>query len=244
MPSFSEKQIIIGLTLIMYTNSEKFKEFHNYSKQEINSLFSGACTNNDQILIKYLLTSTDLKHNADIHFNDDFALRTACRKGQLDFVRYYLASPDLKEHANIDIKDNYPFNMACSMDYLELVKYLLTSPDLKKHANLDISGFANACSYGNLDIVKYLLTSSDLKEHIDLYGENNKGFRWAVENKQYEVLSFLIVDMEMTVNESLKKYLEFHTNPEVEQLFELAALNRLLKEELTPHNLSQRKIKI
>jgi ankyrin repeat protein len=228
----------------MHTNTDNFKKFQNYSKQEINSLFSDACTNDDQILIKYLLTSTDLKHNADIHFNDDFALRTACRKGQLDFVRYYLTSPDLKEHADIDVKDNYPFNMACSMDYLELVKYLLTAPNLKKHANLDIAGFANACSYGNLDIVKYLLTSSDLNEHIDLYGENNKGFRWAVENNQYEVLRFLIIDMEMTVNEPLKKYLEFHANHEVNQIFELAALNRTLKDELATNNVTQRKAKI
>lgn len=228
----------------MYLNTSQFKEFNNYSQQEVNSLFSKACTDDDQALVKYLLTSKEMKYNADIHHSDDYALRTACRKGNLELVRYYLTSFDLTEHANIDVKNNYPFNIACSMDYLELVEYLLTSPELKKNSNLDIDGFANACSYGHLDIIKYLLTSSDLKEHINLYAHDNKSFRWALENNQYEVLQFLIIDMKMEVNNSLKEYLDFQSNDEVNKMFELAALNQSLKDELVQNNKTYRKAKL
>lgn len=228
----------------MDLNISQIKEFNNYSQQEVNSLFSKACNDDDQALIKYLLTSKEMKYNAEIHNSDDYALRTACRKGNLELVRYYLTSCDLTEHANIDVKNNYPFNIACSMDYLELVKYLLISPELKKNSNLDIDGFANACSYGNLDIIKYLLTSSDLKEHIDLYAHDNKSFRWAMENNQYEVLSFLIIDMKMEVNNSLKEYLEFYDNQKVNNFFELAKLNKALKDELVQNNKTSRKAKL
>jgi ankyrin repeat protein len=223
---------------------ETYYNLDKLSQKQINSLFEMACTNDEIKLIQHLLSSSKIKYKANIHYKDDYVLRIACRKGQLDLVDYYLTSPDLEEHADILAKDNYPFNIACSMGHLELVKYLLTSPNLKKHANLDISGFANACSDGHLEVVKYLLTSPELKEHMDFYAEDNKGFRWALENNQYDILKFFIIDMKMEKTESLSEYLSLNPNSEVEKMFAIAALKHSLQNDLHDNNEQQKKMKL
>ena len=141
-------------------------------------------------VIKYILTSPDLKEHADINYKNIYgynALMYACNNGNLEVVKYLLSSSDLKEHADIHDKDNNGTNSlmyACYHGNLELVKYLLNSSELKEHADInykDNNGWNTlmlACYNGHLDVIEFLLIDMNMKidnETIDwLHGDNDK----------------------------------------------------------------------
>jgi ankyrin repeat protein len=52
--------------------------------------FSWACMNGQLEVVKYLLTSPDLKEHADIHAEDDWGFRWACENGQLEIVKFLI----------------------------------------------------------------------------------------------------------------------------------------------------------
>ena len=105
------------------------------SQEELNHELLKACYNGNLEIIKYLLTTPDLKVHANIHetesdfFNNEKnALMYACINGHLNIVEYLLTSPNLAEHADIHHKDNEGWNalmVACHYEYLDIVKYLL-----------------------------------------------------------------------------------------------------------------------
>ena len=132
----------------------------------INDEFRWACENGEFENVKYLLTSPDLKENADIHADDDWGFIFACQNGHLDIVKYLLTSPDLKEHADIHAEDDLGFIYACSKGNLDIVKYLLTSPELKDHANIhadDCAGFRLACHSNHLAVIKFQVFDMNLQ---------------------------------------------------------------------------------
>ena len=66
-----------------------------------NELLNWACRRGFLEIVKYLLTSPEVKHHADIHRYSDEPIKSACIFGHLDIVKYLLESPDLEDHANI-----------------------------------------------------------------------------------------------------------------------------------------------
>ena len=159
-------------------NKEFYKKYQNYSLYEIDTEFINACKKGNLEVVKYLLTSTELKDNADIHVDNDYGFRFACYYGKLEVVRYLLTSTDLKEHADIHANNDLGFTNACYNGYLEIIKYLLTSPELKDHADIHANndeGFRYACVNEKLEIVKYFIFNYkiDKNENIQEYLEND-----------------------------------------------------------------------
>jgi ankyrin repeat protein len=154
-----------------------YSKYKNFSQKKLNIAFNEACVNGNLDEVRYLLTSTELKEHADIHFNNDNGLSDACWEGHLEIVKYLLTSPELTEHAFINDhqeKDSNGLLNACGAGHLEIVKYLLTSPELKEHSIINwqfMPPIGVACEEGHLKVVKYLLTSPELKEHsvLDIY---------------------------------------------------------------------------
>ena len=106
--------------------SQKTKD--KYQFFGINGLtkrFRLACLSGRLDIIHYLLTSTDLKQNVDIHTGDDFAFRMACKKGYLEVVQYLVESPELKEHANIHVYKDIGFRQSMENGYSNIFNYLL-----------------------------------------------------------------------------------------------------------------------
>ena len=202
----------------------------------INDGFSWACNNGHLEVVKYLLTSPDLKEHADIHADNDKGFRGACDKGHLEVVKYLLTSPYLKEYADIHAQDDYGFRWACSNRHLEVVKYLLTTPELKEHVNIhanDDWGFRYACNNGHLEVVKYLLTSPDLKEHADIHAYSDLGFRWACEEGHLEIVKFLIFVMNFQLSlETRKSINSLDNKDDIFNLFDKRDLQRKLQESL------------
>ncbi len=99
-----------------------FEKFGNMNQNEINlSLYHSAKKGNiDEV--HYLLTSTELKHNADVHCQNDEALHTSYFYGHLELTKYLVSSPLLKEHADIHSRNDQMF-VFCYGNYSETSYY-------------------------------------------------------------------------------------------------------------------------
>lgn len=160
--------------------SEKLKKLGTTidSQHSINYALIFACINNDIDIVKYCLTSPELKVHAEIHADEGQPLRNACKFGHLDIVQYLIASPDLKEHASPQHPDNIFLYSAYDNNRLEVIKYLLGSPEVLNKPDIHINKdetFIDCTKYKLYDIVNYLIFDLNIEktEYISTYLKNN-----------------------------------------------------------------------
>ena len=133
----------------------------------------------DLNVIEYLI-----ENGADIHIEDDFALRHAAENGQLKIVKYFI-----KNEADIHAHNDFALRHAAHNGHLEVVKYLL-----EKGANIHVyDDFAlrNAAENGHLEIVKYLVENG-----ADIHVYNDYALRLATRNGHLEVVKYLLSKMD------------------------------------------------
>lgn len=141
-------------------NKELYNRFKDLSQDELNYEFYCACQKGKLKLVKYLLTSSDLKYHANVRFNK------------------YL------NRFNNRLHDDAGFTEACFYGHFEVVKFLLTAHELKEypdiHARND-TGFISALFNRRLDILQFLIFDMNIEktEHIEKYLKENP-------NKQVE----------------------------------------------------------
>ena len=75
-------------------------QWQKKSQIEINKVFIKSCQAGELDSVRYLLTDKDLQYKAEIHDNNEYALRFACSNGRIDIVRYLLTSEEISDHAN------------------------------------------------------------------------------------------------------------------------------------------------
>jgi ankyrin repeat protein len=160
--------------------SEKLKKLGTRidSQHSLNYALIYACINNDLDIVKYCLTSPELKLHAQVHADEDQPLRNACKFGHLDIVKYLVASPDLKEHANPQHPDNIFLYSAYDNNKIEVIKYLLGSPEVLNKPDIHINKdetFIDCTKYKLYDIVNYLIFDFNIEktEYISTYLKNN-----------------------------------------------------------------------
>ena len=140
--------------------------FFNYVKKDEE-------TDSDKEELKRLIPS------ADIHEEDDLALRNASEKGDTTTVEVLL-----KHGANIHAKNDEPLRFASYEGHVEVVKILLEH-GANVHAR-DGESLSNASSKGHLEIVKILL------EHgANVHAKNNKAIRLAESNGHNNIVKIL-----------------------------------------------------
>ena len=113
-------------------NQELKEKYKKLNKKKLNDQFFDACRDGHLEVVKYLLTSPELKKHADIHAKDDLGFIWACRYGRLEVVKYLLTSAELTEHADIHAKDDWGFIWACENGHLEVVKCLIIDMNIDK----------------------------------------------------------------------------------------------------------------
>jgi len=155
-------------------NIELYEKFKNGSQSSYNLHFTKACLEGDLEVVKYLLTSPDLKEHADIHTRDDQGFIYACEKRNFELIKYLLTSPELKEHANIHTKDDLALLYATSEGRIDIVKFLTSSPDLKEHIDIHLDPFqpfTTACANEKLDILQYYIFELKIEKtsQMDFY---------------------------------------------------------------------------
>ena len=116
---------------------------------------------------------------ADIHTDNDGALRWASYYGYLEVVKH------LVEHgADIHAQDDYALRWASRNGHLEVVKYL-TEHGADVHA-IDDLALRWASVQGHLEVVKYLIENG-----ANVVADNNLALRWASEKGHLDVVKYL-----------------------------------------------------
>jgi len=121
-----------------------------------------------------------LDRGANIHAQDDWALRNAIYKGHLDVVRFLL------DHgANIHAQDDYALRYASYNGNLELVRFLL---DRGANIHADDDGTLRVASeFGYLDVVRFLLDRG-----ANIHASNDWALRWASYSGHLKVVRLLL----------------------------------------------------
>ncbi len=121
-----------------------------------------------------------LSEGADIHADNDHALKWASGKGHLEVVKYLT-----EEGANIRDSNDQALRGASQKGHLEIVKYLIEK-GANIHANND-EALRLASQVGHLDTVKYLVDHG-----ANVHAINNLALRWASKFGHLEVVRYLI----------------------------------------------------
>ncbi len=121
-----------------------------------------------------------LSKGADIHADNDQALRWASQLGHLEVVKY------LVEHgANIHALYDMALIVASTKGHLEVVKYFI-----KQGANIhgqNDGALRWASHNGHLEVVRYLIENG-----ADIHAEDDEALRWSSYNGHLEVVKYLI----------------------------------------------------
>ncbi len=83
-----------------------------------------ACQAENFELVKYLLSSKELKEHCSVHAGYDRAYRKACEMGNLEMVKFTLSSPDLKEHSPANACYGEGFEKAFYNGHMDVMVYL------------------------------------------------------------------------------------------------------------------------
>ena len=118
-------------------NQELKQKYKKLNQEELNEQFIYACRDGNLEIIKYLLTSHELKENVDIHAENDWGFVWSCRNGNLEVVKYLLTSAELTEHVDIHAKDDLGFRSACYEGRLEVIKYLIIDMNIEKTIHIE-----------------------------------------------------------------------------------------------------------
>ena len=121
----------------MITKKQKQK-YQQMTKNQLNKELNNVCISGNLEIVRYLLTSPDLKEHADIHTNDtDTSLQYASAFGHLGLVKYLLTSPDLKEYGHIHSENDKLFISACSDKNKKMLEYFIFDYMIEKTEHIE-----------------------------------------------------------------------------------------------------------
>lgn len=164
------------------------------------SPLSLAALHNQIDTVKYLLTSENLKHKASLRIRGDLAFRAACQCPTTEMIDYFCYSHELKEHVNLK-EDHTFFQHIFQFGTIENLEYVLEK---------NIVGYPNAealktcfekLRFHNTNTTQKLNYLFSLKgsEAIDIYHHDNEFFKRAIENKDLEVLTYIIIEHDVKI---------------------------------------------
>ncbi len=120
-----------------------------------------------------------VEKGADIHAQHDLALGWASENGHLDVVRYLM-----EKGADVHADNDGALRWASQYGHLEVVKYLIEH-GANIHA-LDDIALRMASVNGDLEVVRYLVDKG-----ADVHALNDFALRWASEGGHLEVVKYL-----------------------------------------------------
>lgn len=216
---------------------------------QLNEELIFGCGNNRLDIVQYVLTSPELQKHADIHYENESALRMACSQGFINIINYILNSPDLKDHANPDIPGLSIIETATYNGRLDVIKYFLNHPKFEASSLKQITGhpLVMASGHGFLDIVQYFLTEPKFKDLTDLHANKESAFKFACSNEQFTIIKYYIFDMNIEKSENITNWLLNRKNDftiEVDRLLVIRELNKDLNIELDENKSNKMKVKV
>ena len=135
-----------------YTEGDFEKQFCVLRQSQNNNILLSEAATCHVSLVKHAL-----EKGANVHYNEDRALRFACLAGQLDIVKHLV-----KSGADINVSNSAPFFVSSFYGHLDVVKFLV---DLDVSINVEVWGRSIKWANSNqhFEVVKYL---EKLKENF------------------------------------------------------------------------------
>lgn len=119
-------------------NNANFElDINNQTDISLMNPLIAAAQNGHLDIVRYLLTSSDLKNKPNINSKDIDgwdSLIYACRYGHLEIVKYLLTSPDIKEHSNLYIQHKKYHNiliLSTHFKHYNIVDFLIIDMKIK-----------------------------------------------------------------------------------------------------------------
>lgn len=148
-------------------NKTFFQQYGNLPKYHLNSYLIIACANGQLEQVKYLLSSQELKENADINCDNDGAFITLCMYGFIEHYHHILIKKLLQN-------ENYK-----EPDYEGILQYIIYDKNIQ--LTEDIVNFLNNIKERNKDFfmkIEKMFSLRDLnqklKKELSVKTENSK----------------------------------------------------------------------
>jgi ankyrin repeat protein len=154
--------------------SKDIKKYVKYSKNIYDDFIKSVKIGN----IKNI--NTLIKNGADIHVDDDYALRWSSKNGHIEVVKFLI-----EKGANIHAKNDYALRCSSGNGHIEIVKFLI-----EKGANIhakDDYAIRYSSENGHIEVVKLLVQNG-----ANIHADDDYALRWSSENGHIEVVQFLI----------------------------------------------------
>ena len=116
-------------------NTKDKNKYKTLTQKQLNKVFIDSCQKGHLEIVKYLLTSPDLKEHANIHANNDYGFRLACANGHLELVKYLILDMSIEKTKHIEDYLNKNQDNKCVKEAIELFK--IREFNQKLNANLE-----------------------------------------------------------------------------------------------------------
>ena len=83
-------------------NTKDKNKYKTLTLKQLNKVFIDSCQKGHLEIVKYLLTSPDLKEHANIHADNDYGFRWACEKGHLEIVKFLILDMSIEKTKHIE----------------------------------------------------------------------------------------------------------------------------------------------
>ena len=83
-------------------NKKTIELYKTLTQEQLNKVFIDSCYEGRLEVVKYLLTSPDLKEHADIHARNDVGFIGACRNGRLEVVKCLIIDMVIQKTKHIE----------------------------------------------------------------------------------------------------------------------------------------------
>ena len=153
----------------IYKNPGTIKK---YKAHALNMKYVGKV--DDINTFKYLVDN-----GANIHADEDCALRLYAENGQIEVVKYLI-----EQGADIHTYNDYALRYASKYGYLDVVKYLVEN-GANIHADDDFA-LRWSAEKGHLEVLKYLI-----EQGADIHALDDSALRWSAANGHLEVVKYL-----------------------------------------------------
>ena len=103
-------------------NTKDKNKYKTLTPKQLNEVFISSCQKGHLEIVKYLLTSPDLKEHANIHADNDEGFIWACAYGQLEVVKYLIQDMSIEKTKHIEDYLNKNQDNKCVKEAIELFK--------------------------------------------------------------------------------------------------------------------------
>jgi len=147
------------------------------------------CSNGDVETLKLILEYNKYKNKLDIHINNEYSLKIACKNNRLNIIEHLIEFGESNNNKfNVNINDYEIIKMACKCNYVDIVKYIISYVN-----NRYIQIIYSACISNNSELIDYIISFfnlTDMLDNIDIILHNM--FYIATRNDCLEIIKYLL----------------------------------------------------